>query len=188
MDYEHLRAVVVGSPAERPSYDEAVRFFSVFDRVTMLALLDERDRLAAEVVVLREALAWLVARPEVAGHQNDDLLQRLLAGANDIDMMAWLNGIIAARAALTNPSPAVAEVLRLVEVGRKVEAAAAKPISILDRHESAVAGGRGGQKMVRVESRPFHFRCDCGGNVFTNVVELDTYECNACGVVYQGER
>ena len=75
-----------------------------------------------EVVVLREALAWLVARPEVAGHQNDDLLQRRLAGANDIDMMAWLNGIIAARAALTDPSPAVTEIERLVERGRKAEA------------------------------------------------------------------
>ena len=78
-------------------------------------------RLAAENVALREALRWTVDRYEIAGHQNDNLLQRRLMGTSDPDTMAFLNGVIAARSALAGPSPAVAEIERLAALGRLIE-------------------------------------------------------------------
>ena len=238
-------------------------------REAVPALLDERDRLAAEVVALREALGWYQLEAEA--------LCRNLARNKEDAVMASLNvlsldGGERAKRVLTNPSPAVAEVLRLVELGRlrsgdfprvvclcgsirfpdawkqayRGESLAGhivlavgvmvwagdEPIRdnsptkamLDDLHKRkidladevlvlnvggyigestrseidyAIRRGKpvryleaqdGEQKMVRVESRPFHFRCDCGSNVFTHVVELDTYQCNACGAVYQGER
>ena len=74
-------------------------------------VLNEREALVKENVALREALGWMAARHEVAGHQNNDLLQRRLIGTSDPETMAFLNGVIAVRALLADPSPAVAEIM-----------------------------------------------------------------------------
>ena len=89
-------------------------------REAVPALLDERDRLAAEVVALREALR-LHLQAELG------LFDAIKHG--DAAHQEWLSSEIAhwfaeagrSHEKLTDPSPAVAEVLRLVERGRKAE-------------------------------------------------------------------
>lgn len=89
--------------------------FIAYARTALPALLDERDRLAAEVVALREALT----RAEKHHHQRSG--QRCYCG------FSWpCPERPRIRALLDDPSPAVAEVLRLVERGRKAEAQGAE--------------------------------------------------------------
>lgn len=84
-------------------------------REAVPALLDDRDRLAAEVVALREAIHQLVEAMRRIERQALSYVGRV-----DVSIVREAGQMIATYAVI-DPSPAVAEIERLVKIGQASE-------------------------------------------------------------------